>query len=157
MQGEGVLNKSKRGRRGWHKVFTSVILNLKCTGRGGQQNWIVVVGTPPKSSGPPPPVRFWKWNCPLSIKALLLFSKCTCKLPQMEINLHLKMGSYSGWVPSSIAWECCFWSPGWMVHSKKGSQWQAAHLPQVWWSGLGSPCLPPSIWPSPQTIPQSKR
>ncbi len=33
-------------------MFLNVILNLKCTGRGGQQNWIVVVGTPQKSSAP---------------------------------------------------------------------------------------------------------
>ncbi len=39
-------------------VFLSVILNLKCAGRRDQQNWIVVVGTTQKSSGPPPQCTF---------------------------------------------------------------------------------------------------
>ncbi len=38
--GVGVLNNSKCGKRGWHKVVLSVILNLKCAGRGGGVNKI---------------------------------------------------------------------------------------------------------------------
>ncbi len=34
-------------------VSKCIILNLKCAGMGGQQNWIVVVGTPQKCSGLP--------------------------------------------------------------------------------------------------------
>ncbi len=50
--GLGVLNDSKCGIMGWHKVVLSVILNLKCASRGSKKlNCSARLSPPPKKKG----------------------------------------------------------------------------------------------------------